>query len=64
MEDQDRIESSITWPRTNIKNRVCMRIWMSFSLAIPFMDSVNPIYLLIFKTCHLFFKKYSLLLIS
>ena len=41
MKDQDHNESSITWPKIGIKNRVCMRIWISFSLAIPFMDSVN-----------------------
>ena len=34
MEDRDGNESSITQPRTGIKNGVCVRIWISISLFI------------------------------
>ena len=45
MEDQDRNESNITRPRTYMKNGVCVRIWIGFSLVIPSMDSIDPIFL-------------------
>ena len=48
MEDRDRNKSNITRPRTGIKNRVCVRIWIRFSLLIPPMDSVESISLFIF----------------
>ena len=28
VEDRDRNDSGITWPRTSIKNGVCVRIWI------------------------------------
>ena len=48
MEDLDRNESSITRPRTGIKNYVCVRIWIRFSLVILSIDRVEPISLFIF----------------
>ena len=48
MEDRDRNESSITRTRTDIKDGVFVRIWISFSLVIHSMDSINPIYISIF----------------
>ena len=48
MEDQDCNEYSITRTYTGIKNKVCVRIWIGFSLEVPSMDSVNLISLFIF----------------
>ena len=48
MQDRDRNESSITQSRTGMKNGVCARIWIRFSLVIPSTDSVEHISFFIF----------------
>ena len=45
MEDRDHNESSITRPSTELKNGVCVRIWIQFLLVIPFIDSVELFFL-------------------
>ena len=57
VEDRDCNESSITRPTTGIKNGVCVRIWIWFSLVIPSMDSLESISLFIFYICFLLLKQ-------
>ena len=57
VKDWDCNKSSITRPRTSIKHKVCVRIWIWFSIVIPSMDSINPLSLFIFYICYIFFKQ-------